>query len=372
MESITIEDLILINNLSSRIYSDNKFSSNGSDTERIHLRKLTLKLKNIADFFSYKYNLSHGPFVSSVSTGNPIAIGGKKFKRVWSGIFKGNINKQYAAQISFVMNPIERCLDVGFYFGRASGHNVKDKRHELESQLKKIGEELSNAISNNKIISERYNELFDKGFTAISESAVKLPEEWVNSVNQNPKHCQIIKKIFPNEFNEISIFEIDYCVAEVIFLMSIVNSSSRLEDITIPPLSPEQWARRAQRMAEIGLKGELHVMELEKQRLNKFKIKNNGYPKHVALESMHYGYDILSLDNLGKEIYIEVKSTTRSKADIHSKKFFLSDNEYQKSILAKEKYKIYRIYNVEDEAELEVLDLSELEINSNGYCVTYS
>ena len=57
------------------------------------------------------------------ATGNAIAIGGTNFKRVWSGIFKGAENKQYAAQISFVMNPNEACLDVGFYFGRASGHS---------------------------------------------------------------------------------------------------------------------------------------------------------------------------------------------------------------------------------------------------------
>jgi hypothetical protein len=104
MEPITTADLILIKDLSSRIYSGNRLLSNATEDEKKHLKDVIDKLKIIADYFSQKYIQVYGPFETSVSTGNPIAIGGTNFKRVWSGIFKGASNKQYAAQISFVMN----------------------------------------------------------------------------------------------------------------------------------------------------------------------------------------------------------------------------------------------------------------------------
>src|ERR1041384_399589 len=148
MDPITLVDLVLINNLSSRIYSGNRLRSNATEDEKAHLVKVKHKLKSIADYFSRKYEPVYGPFRTDVASGNDIAIGGTNLKRVWSGIFKGASNKQYAAQISFVMNTEEACLDVGFYFGRASSHSLtSDQRRVLEKQLNNLGTSLSDAIT---------------------------------------------------------------------------------------------------------------------------------------------------------------------------------------------------------------------------------
>ena len=53
------------------------------------------------------------------------------------------------------------------------------------------------------------------------------------------------------------------------------------------------------------------------------------------------GYDILSYDNEGKEMYIEVKTTTgKEKSD-----FFITANELLKSEEKKEKFYLYRVYD---------------------------
>ncbi len=67
------------------------------------------------------------------------------------------------------------------------------------------------------------------------------------------------------------------------------------------PLTPEQRAKQAERRAIIGHKGEVFVMKSEKQKLTELGLATNGYPKHVALESMSYGYDILSKDENGED-----------------------------------------------------------------------
>ena len=90
-----------------------------------------------------------------------------------------------------------------------------------------------------------------------------------------------------------------------------------------------------QRLAQIGLKGELFIMDSEKNKLKQAGITDTYYPKHVALESMSSGYDVASIDENGNKIFIEVKTTTRRKEDINSKIFFISSNELVGAKLSK-------------------------------------
>ena len=323
MEVITKEDLILINELSSRSYSGNRLLSNASNNEKSHLAEIKRKLKTIAEYYSKHYSESYGEFDTSVSTGNDIAIGGTSFKRIWSGIFKGAENKQYAAQISFVMDPIKPCLNVGFYFGRASGHSLnKTQRNNLESQLQKLADNLVKTIESNEPFRRKYNSLLDFGFKAYAGSEELQGAEWMKRINSSAKSSQIYAKIFPNDFGVIDNSTVDSYVAQIVFLMGGVSPENVSSGVVLRPLSPEQRAKQAERNAEIGLKGELLIMEKERKRLLSLHLNNRSYPKHVALESMHHGYDILSLDEKGDEIYIEVKTTTRLKKDPSSKVFF--------------------------------------------------
>jgi hypothetical protein len=358
MEQITKSELLLINKLSRHTYSNNKLLSKATEEEKEQLDKIKRKLKEISTFFSEKYKDSYGPFETSVVTGNDIAIGGTRFKRIWSVIFKGAENKQYAAQISFVLNPNETCLDVGFYFGRAQGHSKsKEERLRLEEQLKRLGISLFDSIRNNKQFKQKYLYLFDFGFTAYSANKNVTSENWLNLIVDNTKSSQIIAKIYPNDFNIIENSTIDSYVSQVIFLMGGVSSGTEKANPEIKPLTPEQRAKQAERLAEIGTKGELFVLKMEKERLSKLGINNENYPRHVALESTIFGYDIISLNEQNQEIQIEVKTTTRKKEDINSRQFYISLNEFEVYKKNKKTYKLYRVYDIENNPNFEILEL---------------
>lgn len=372
MEVITKSDLSLINDLSSRPYSDNRLLSNATEIEKENLNRIKTKLKNLAKYFSAKYYKAYGPFEVSVVTGNDIAIRGTKLKRIWSGIFKGASNKQYAAQISFVMDPEEPCLNVGFYFGSASGHSVtRDQRIELESRLADLGVSLSKAITQDQLFRNKYDSLFDFGFNAFSDGIKLLGDDWCNKIQTHTKNSHIIAKIYPNDFDVIENSTIDLYVSEIVFLMGGISEIKSAEQSTINPLTPEQRAKHAERMAQIGLSGELFVMKIEKSKLASIMTNNKQYPKHVALESNSFGYDVLSLGESGEEIYIEVKSTTRPKNDKNSRQFFLSAYEFEIYSANKPKYKLYRVYDVENNPSIEVLDLGTVSKNPDGYLCKY-
>lgn len=113
----------------------------------------------------------------------------------------------------------------------------------------------------------------------------------------------------------------------------------------------------------IGDLGELWVLNVEKKKLiNADKHKLAEKVKHVAKDKGDgLGYDILSYDINGKEIYIEVKTT---KGNAHST-FFISRNELEKSKKEREAFYLYRVfkYNEEtDNAELLIIkgDLTNL------------
>lgn len=93
------------------------------------------------------------------------------------------------------------------------------------------------------------------------------------------------------------------------------------------------------RNKELGLKGELYVLQHEKERLSP---KLGEKIIHVSIEQGDgAGYDILSYDLSGKPRYLEVKTTTGTKDSA----FYLSENE--KAFLEEyaEEAEIVRVYN---------------------------
>lgn len=379
MELITKADLSFINDLTKRDYTGNSLLSNATDEERIRLVKsIKPKLKELANYFADKYKLDYGPFNVCVSEGNPLKRADKtgigKLNRIWSGIYKGAANKQYAAQISFVMNPFEPCLDVGFYFGSASSAAPmrSDEKKELESTLNSLGISLSNAIIKDPQIQYRYNQLFEFGFSAYSYANAERVNEsdWYNMIRRDTKNSHIIAKIYPNDLGVIDNSTIDAYVAQVIFLMAAINSE--IKNTIVSPLTPEQRAKQAERYAQIGQKGELYVLNQERQKVHMLHPRlKQQYPKHVAQVSDSYGYDILSIDENANEILIEVKTTTRRKDDYGAKAFFISSNEYEMFKCNTNKYKLYRVYDIEGDPYFEILNMEDLKLCTEGYIAKY-
>lgn len=366
---ITRADLELINDLSARVYSGNTLSSNAKDEEKRHFVHIKEKLKALASLLAEKYK-QYGPFKLGVSSGNPLTRGGR-LNRLWSVFFKGASNKQYAAQISFVINPKELCLDVGFYFGRASAHSLSlEQKNELETSLKLLGKNLANAIRHNDLVKSQYVSLFEYGFYSYSQGVRTNSEDWIRIIESNPQDSHIIAKIYPNDLGNVEISTIDACVAQVVFLMDCIEDSRG--NMMLPPQTLEQRAKRSERLAQIGLEGEIFILRQEEGKLNKKNPSlSNKYPRHVAMESDSFGYDILSLDEQGKEIFIEVKTTTCKKDDWGAKSFFLSSHEFDFYKTHKAQYKLYRVYDIENTPYYEELNIEEMEVIPDGYIMRY-
>jgi len=93
----------------------------------------------------------------------------------------------------------------------------------------------------------------------------------------------------------------------------------------------------------IGDKGELFIVEYEKNKLNKLGMDDLAdLVENVSkTQGDGIGYDIKSYDEKGNEIFIEVKTTTESR----KKPFNVSLVELERSKVDSSKYFLYRVYN---------------------------
>ena len=97
----------------------------------------------------------------------------------------------------------------------------------------------------------------------------------------------------------------------------------------------------------IGDLGELFVIQLEREKL--IKANKPKLAKKVAHHARDIGdglgYDVLSFDASGNEMFVEVKSTKSDK----NTPFFITRNELERSKQEQENFYIYRVYNFNDE-----------------------
>lgn len=97
---------------------------------------------------------------------------------------------------------------------------------------------------------------------------------------------------------------------------------------------------------DLGDEGELFVLEYEKECVKKYNLPSAKNVRHISVdEGDGLGYDILSYDSQGNEIYIEVKTTEGGEKT----SFYITANELLKSEQEKEKYFLYRVYNFDIE-----------------------
>ena len=364
-------DIELVKILNSTTYPKLTMKGSVSDKNILALKALQTRLKNLSDFFKKKYDPDYGIFKSARASGNPVGRTGI-LRRVWSGIYKGTYNKQYSAQISFVINTEDECLDVGFYFGRASSQDMKKpERIKLEDNLKQLGFLLFKSIGESDDLKSKYQMLFDLGFRASVKGERVNPEKWLSNTIDDPKHSSITISLYPDSTGLINLLDIDACVALAIPLMldlpdDINTISNHRTKRTISPLTAEQRAKQAEMRAKIGLEGEKFAMDLEMKNLILQGLERKGYPDHKALISDNYGYDILS-HNGSTDIYIEVKTTSRLKGEYLSEVFFMSVPEYKFYNDHISTYKLYRVYDIFGDPELHEIDLNLITPEINGY-----
>jgi hypothetical protein len=117
----------------------------------------------------------------------------------------------------------------------------------------------------------------------------------------------------------------------------------------LPKLNPSfktsevDFIKKNQEDKELGDFGEELVVDYER---NKFKEKGlNSFIEKVKIEKDGKGYDITSFDENGNPLFIEVKTTRGNEKT----PFFLSQNEILFFEKNKETYRIYRLYNYNEE-----------------------
>jgi hypothetical protein len=114
----------------------------------------------------------------------------------------------------------------------------------------------------------------------------------------------------------------------------------------------ENRIKRATEKERIGLLGEQFIYEQEKSKLNRVSRQDLANKVKIVSPQSDFGYDILSFDEHGQEIHVEVKTT--SKSENNDDGFWLSD--YEKQLAEKDSHwKLYRVWNINAEPHFENL-----------------
>lgn len=128
------------------------------------------------------------------------------------------------------------------------------------------------------------------------------------------------------------------------------------------------YAKQDELFRDLGTKGEMWVVNYEKERLAKLGIKYEV--RHVSLlDGDGLGYDVLSVENDGvTPRFIEVKTTTGGV----ERPLFFSKRELERSICDAEHFYLYRVCNfksVGQQADVVIIEGSLAELNATP--ITY-
>ena len=115
----------------------------------------------------------------------------------------------------------------------------------------------------------------------------------------------------------------------------------------------------------VGLAAENFVFENERKLVAKYGFDPNRV-RHVSKEEGDgLGYDILSCDKEGKDIFIEVKGT---KGNLDTE-FYITETELQCSISNSEKYRLYRVYAFSSAGTTGVGKIAVIAGSLEAFCI---
>ncbi len=180
------------------------------------------------------------------------------------------------------------------------------------------------------IISKQFYELFGK---QLSQATLDI----------KMSHLPVLMDLL-NENQEETLSEeekqIDKKVVEEItdFAILGIHEFNKLNNTT----NSKDYIRAHKNQMAVGSLGEEIVYNFEKEKLTKLGLKDKAKEVKAGSGDSTLGYDILSFNENGDEIHIEVKSKS---GNISYLDFYISDNEYEK-LNANENHFVYYISNV--------------------------
>jgi hypothetical protein len=248
------------------------------------------------------------------------------------GMFNG-----FAAKIDYTYKPVKGHIENVNHFERLC-ENVKYLISQDQELLR---------LHNNRLTEDCY---IDESLNILTQDFIYAVVEHLDTKVINPVVIEI-----ENPIQRILSSAVSVTTSNVSFNVSIINH-----------------IQNSKENKRIGDLGELFVMQLERGKLiNANKPKLAKKVAHHAIDKGDgLGYDVLSFDEKGNEMFIEVKSTKGSK----NTPFYITRNELERSKQEQEKYFIYRIYNFNDElikGDVLVMqgDVSDLCIEAVNYKV---
>jgi hypothetical protein len=243
----------------------------------------------------------------------------------------------FAAKIDYTYKPVKGHIENVNHFERLC-ENVKYLISQDQELLR---------LHNNRLTEDCY---IDESLNILTQDFIYAVVEHLDTKVINPVVIEI-----ENPIQRILSSAVSVTTSNVSFNVSIINH-----------------IQNSKENKRIGDLGELFVMQLERGKLiNANKPKLAKKVAHHAIDKGDgLGYDVLSFDEKGNEMFIEVKSTKGSK----NTPFYITRNELERSKQEQEKYFIYRIYNFNDElikGDVLVMqgDVSDLCIEAVNYKV---
>lgn len=133
------------------------------------------------------------------------------------------------------------------------------------------------------------------------------------------------------------------------------------------------YIEQNKKQKDIGDAGEEFVFQSERKKVKKYKLSADKQVRWVSkLDGDGLGYDILSYDKKGNEIYIEVKTTTGPE----NSSMYITANELEMSDRFPEQYRLYRVFEFDKNKMLGKISiregsLKELCISAQTYKVNF-
>lgn len=113
---------------------------------------------------------------------------------------------------------------------------------------------------------------------------------------------------------------------------------------------------------DVGNRGENAVLQREIQKLKSLGL--NELAEQVSIcDNDAEGYDIVSYDEKGNEIHIEVKTNSTNKSYLD---FYISDNELQKMI-TEDNYYIYYLFNIKGKPKCHIINKQKILQNNKEF-----
>ncbi len=228
--------------------------------------------------------------------------------------YKFGMFKKFAERIDYAHKPIKgRVENIGLY------QNLCELvRYEIEKD-----QELLN-LHENRLDNNCYR---DKDYNVLTQDFIYAVAQRFDDIKiQETKTVEVFIE------NEISSSELNTKIDSPNFTPSIINHMQNNAE-----------------NKRIGDLGEIWIYKHEKEFLESHdKKKLAEKVEHVAkIKGDGLGYDILSFELDGNPKYIEVKTTKGNK----NSTFFVTRNELEKSIIEKDSYFLYRVYEYDEENE---------------------